>query len=109
MGWVVSRHGALYAEEFGWDVTFEAFVAEIAAKLIREFDPERERSWIAELDYRKLTLWPSNILDAARRLYEDAGFTLVRRERHSSFGKSLVGEYWELDLERPVTSSRRDP
>lgn len=50
MGWVVGRHGALYAEEFGWDETFEALVAEIAAQFIRDFDSKRERCWIAERD-----------------------------------------------------------
>ncbi len=50
IGWVVSRHGALYAEEFGWDETFEAMVAEIAARFIRRFDAKRERCWIAEKD-----------------------------------------------------------
>ena len=47
---LIHRHGALYAEEYGWDETFEALVAEIAAKFIQEFDPKRERCWIAERD-----------------------------------------------------------
>jgi DNA-binding MarR family transcriptional regulator/N-acetylglutamate synthase-like GNAT family acetyltransferase len=50
IGWVVSRHGALYAEEYGWDETFEALVAEIAAKFVRRFDAKRERCWVAEKD-----------------------------------------------------------
>ncbi|MBL8699298.1 MAG: MarR family transcriptional regulator [Alphaproteobacteria bacterium] len=148
MGWVVSRHGALYAEEYGWDISFEAMVADIAARFIRAFDPAHERAWIAELDgervgcvflvrqsprvaklrmllvdpvarglglgerlvaecvaaaralgYARLTLWTNDILLAARHIYVRAGFRCVRRERHRSFGRSLVGEYWELDLQ----------
>jgi len=50
LGWIVSRHGALYAQEYGWDMTFEALVAEIAAKFLRTFDARTEKCWIAERD-----------------------------------------------------------
>jgi DNA-binding MarR family transcriptional regulator/N-acetylglutamate synthase-like GNAT family acetyltransferase len=146
-GWIVSRHGALYAEEYGWDESFEAFAAEIVAAFIKKHDPKRERCWIAELDgeragaaalvrendrtaklrllivepdargfgvgrrlveecvrfarasgYRKITLWTQSILAAARAIYLRAGFQKKREEPHASFGKKLVGEYWELKL-----------
>lgn len=50
MGWVVSRHGALYAQEHNWNIEFEALVAEIVAAFIKNFDARRERCWIAEVD-----------------------------------------------------------
>jgi DNA-binding MarR family transcriptional regulator/GNAT superfamily N-acetyltransferase len=50
MGWVVSRHGALYAQEYGWNIELEAMVAEIVASFLKNFDAARERCWIAEID-----------------------------------------------------------
>jgi GNAT superfamily N-acetyltransferase len=54
LGWVIARHGALYHQEFGWDLRFEALVAGIAAEFIERFDAGREAGWIAEQDGERL-------------------------------------------------------
>jgi DNA-binding MarR family transcriptional regulator/GNAT superfamily N-acetyltransferase len=156
MGWIIHRHGVLYAEEYGLDKTFEALAAKIAAEFIENFDPRRERCWIAEREdeivgsallvkdseqvaklrllyvepkarglgigtrlvaecirfargagYAKTTLWTNDILVSARRIYQAAGFYLVRAEPHHSFGRDLVGEYWELPLTPPTGTLHR--
>jgi GNAT superfamily N-acetyltransferase len=48
--------------------------------------------------YRRITLWTNDILHAARKIYEAEGFVLVEEESHVSFGKSLVGQNWALNL-----------
>jgi len=48
--------------------------------------------------YRRITLWTQSILVAARKIYQDAGFELVKSEPHRSFGQNLVGETWEREL-----------
>ncbi len=50
MGWVVHRHGALYAQEYGYNEEFEALAAEIVGHFIKNFDPKREGCWLAERD-----------------------------------------------------------
>ena len=149
LGWIVHRQAILYAEEYGWDDSYEALAAEIVAQFLKNYDPKRERCWIAERDgervgavfvakaseeiaklrllhverearglgigkrlveecvrfsrqagYQKMTLWTQSILHAARHLYKQAGFRIVREEQHHSFGKDLMAETWELDLPR---------
>jgi DNA-binding MarR family transcriptional regulator/GNAT superfamily N-acetyltransferase len=50
MGWVIQQHGKIYAREYGWNAEFEALVADIAGKLLKNFRPQDEKGWIAELD-----------------------------------------------------------
>jgi DNA-binding MarR family transcriptional regulator/GNAT superfamily N-acetyltransferase len=147
-GWVISLHGAVYAQEYGWDESFEALVARVVAEYLEGREAGRERAWVAELEgepvgcvfcvrgehpataklrlllvepwargrgvgtrlvnactqfateagYERITLWTNDVLDDARRLYQRAGFELVRSHPHHSFGKELVGQDWELAL-----------
>jgi len=54
MGWVVERHGVLYEAEYGWGALFEALVADIVARFLRNYDAKRECCWIAERDGQRI-------------------------------------------------------
>ncbi len=147
MGWIVHRQAALYAQEYGWDNSYEALIAEITAAFLKNFKPDRERCWVAERagvivgsvfvveaspslaklrllyveptargsglgrrlvdeciafarasGYERLELWTNDILIAARRIYQAAGFQLIEEAPHHSFGQDLIGQTWSLDL-----------
>jgi DNA-binding MarR family transcriptional regulator/GNAT superfamily N-acetyltransferase len=147
MGWVVQRNAAVYAEEFGWDASYEALVARIVADYLEHRDPDTEAAWIAEVDgtpagcvfcvrenattarlrlllvepwargmgigsrlveevlrfargagYIAITLWTNDVLSDARRIYQQAGFTLDSESRHRSFGQDLTGQTWSRRL-----------
>jgi DNA-binding MarR family transcriptional regulator/N-acetylglutamate synthase-like GNAT family acetyltransferase len=146
-GWIVKRHGEIYAQEYQWTEPFEGLCAQIVAGFANKTASKRERCWIAEMagenvgcvflaeedakvarirlllvdpkarglglgakltdecirfareaGYKKITLWTHSVLTAARHIYQQAGFKLMRSEKHKSWGHPVVSEHWDLEL-----------
>jgi DNA-binding MarR family transcriptional regulator/GNAT superfamily N-acetyltransferase len=90
MGWMVHRQAILYAEEYGWDGTYEALAAEIVAQFIRNYDAKRERCWIVERDGARV-----GAVFVAKASNEIAKLRLLHVEpeaRGLGIGKRLVEE-----------------
>ncbi len=90
IGWVIQRHAELYAEEYGWDGSFEVLVAEIAGAFLRDFDPARECCWIAERDGARV-----GSVFVARQSEEVAKLRMLLvepRARGLGLGRRLVEE-----------------
>jgi DNA-binding MarR family transcriptional regulator/N-acetylglutamate synthase-like GNAT family acetyltransferase len=88
IGWVISRHGRVYDDEYGWGLGFEALVGEIGAQFLREFDAKRERCWIAELDGE-----PVGSVFVVQQSRSVAKLRLLLVERHArglGIGRRLV-------------------
>lgn len=78
LGWIVHRQGLIYAQEYGFDETFEATVAEIGAAFVKSHDPAREKAWVAERDGQVL-----GCVFLVRRSDEEAQLRLLYVEPHS--------------------------
>lgn len=89
IGWVISAHGRLYAEEFGFDATFEALVAEIGAGFIRNFNPARERCWIAEMNGQPVG--SVFLVEHSKTVAKLRLLVIDPRARGFGLGKRLVG------------------
>ncbi len=90
IGWITHRHGVLYAEEYGFDETFEALVAEILARFIADHDPKRERIWIAERDGERVG--SVMIVDAGDQVAQLRLLLVEPEARGKGLGAHLIQE-----------------
>ncbi|NIM52602.1 MAG: GNAT family N-acetyltransferase [Gemmatimonadales bacterium] len=90
IGWIVHRHGVLYAEEYGFDETFEALVAEILARFVAHHDPKRERIWIAERDGERVG--SVMIVDAGDHVAQLRLLLVEPNARGKGLGAHLIDE-----------------
>lgn len=152
IGWIIYRHGTLYANEYDFKERFESVVARISADFIDNYDPSLERFWIAEStngtgeflgcvmlindrdrprtakirlllvepsargmgvgrglvreciqfarqsSYERIALLTTSFLGPAKHIYRSEGFRMVKEEEHETFGRRVMGEFWELEL-----------
>lgn len=54
LGWIIAQHGLVYTNQFGWDTSFELVVADILLEFFRNYQPERDRMWLAEQEGQRL-------------------------------------------------------
>ncbi|WP_378739478.1 GNAT family N-acetyltransferase [Nocardia brasiliensis] len=150
-GWIIERHGRLYADEYSWDGTYEELIVRIVADYLNAHDEQREHAWIAEsggepvgsiccvaesettarlrlllveptarglgvgsalveeclrfataAGYREMVLWTVDVLTAARKIYQRAGFELVEESPQHSWGADVIGQTWRRSLGTPA-------
>jgi len=136
-GWIISQHGAVYAGEYGWDISFEGLVAGLVADFVKGHDPARERCWIADLGgrpvgsvfctrhddqtakLRMLILAPEArglgagglLVDACMGFARNAGYrrmTLWTNDILTAARKLYAARGWRLAAAEPVTQFGQD-
>jgi DNA-binding MarR family transcriptional regulator/GNAT superfamily N-acetyltransferase len=90
MGWIVHRQAVLYAQEYGWDNSYEALIAEIAAGFLRDFKPDREYCWVAER--AGMIMGSVFLLEAGPRIAKLRLLYVEPAARGAGLGRRLVDE-----------------